>query len=953
MKKKLAVLVPLVFIMALWLLTYKPSAAADQTLEATPTATETPPVLPTAEDQPGPMNGLEEDPNHLAERLYDYGPSIGGSEKFSTIPLLQNPKSVETPFHATMLAAGLSYTCAASNIGGVKCWGDNYRGRLGDGSGVDHFTPVYVNGLTYGVKAISSSHKHTCVLTESGGVKCWGYNLHGELGNGTTIDSLIPIDVPGLTSGVLEISAGGFHTCALLDTGHVMCWGANWHGQTGVPMETTPEHEIHSPVEVPGLSNVTAIRAGKYHTCAIVSGGALYCWGYNFYGQIGNGVEDFSTKKKENPVPFPVIGLQSDVVDVSLGGLHTCALLKDGRVYCWGDNSEGQLGNDTHIQQLRPFPVSGLGVGSGVTHLSAGGLFTCALIDNGTVQCWGDDWAGQIGDGANTNNDRLIPTQVEGLEDAVFVETGDSHACAARSSGEVVCWGSNATGQIGDGSAAIRLTPVAISSLNSGVAFITVGAAHACVITNSGGVKCWGNNKYGQLGDGTYIDRLTPVDVVGINNPVISLSAGEYHTCAVSSIHSLVCWGYNGYGQLGNSTRNNSPYPVLETWHKSYWTSVAAGGNHTCATLNVHTAYGNVRCWGRGHKGQLGYDTNKGFYPAPMYIENGVYIWVTQLAAGEDFTCALTGETAPHRVVCWGNNHDGELGDGTTIDRSTYARVSGLNDNVLAITAGVYHACAILNDGTNPGAVRCWGANYTGQIGDGSVANRLTATDVIGLSGPATAISAGGFHTCALSTGSELQCWGDNSLGQLGINSIDQQETPQTVNGYSGVLARIGAGMFETCGLTNQSEVFCWGSDSNGQIGDGSLPWRTIAQKVIGLNTPELNVNYNTGGPGSTFSFVGADFLPNQAVTVTVNGYVFPQALKTDGSGGLTFRISTGTADAGIYIVTARSTTMIRSSRFVIELGGDLRPPEGSGAVFDLPAGIAFEHSLYLAVVNR
>jgi len=402
----------------------------------------------------------------------------------------------------TAIAAGYYHTCALTAGGGVKCWGRNYYGQLGDGTTTQRTTPVDVSGLTSGVAAIAAGGWHTYALTAGGGVKCWGRNNNGQLGDGTTTDRTTPVDVSGLTSGVAAIAAGWYHTCALTAGGGVKCWGRNNYGQLGDGTTT----QRTTPVDVSGLtSGVAAIAAGEEHTCAVTTGGGAKCWGRNDYGQLGDG----TTTNRNTPVD--VSGLGSGVGAIAAGGYHTCALTVGGGVKCWGDNTYGQLGNGKF--GYRPIPADVSGLTSGVAAIAAGGYHTCALTTGGGVKCWGDNGDGQLGDGTTT--DRPTPVDVSGLTSGVVaIAAGYYHTCALTAGGGVKCWGDNGYGRLGDGTTTNRTTPVDVSGLSSGVAAIAAGGLHTCALTAGGGIKCWGNNLYGQLGDGEFGYSPTPVDVV-------------------------------------------------------------------------------------------------------------------------------------------------------------------------------------------------------------------------------------------------------------------------------------------------------------------------------------------------------------------------------------------------------------------------------------------------------
>ncbi|MFZ5856178.1 MAG: DNRLRE domain-containing protein [Chloroflexota bacterium] len=372
-------------------------------------------------------------------------------------------------------------------------------------------TPPYLSNI----QAIDLGGYHTCALTTSGGVKCWGDNSDGQLGDGTTIGSLIPVDVFKLTSGVLAVSAGRYYTCALNSKGGVKCWGANWFGQLGDDTHLFRR----TPVDVSGLSSgVIEISAGGSHTCALTDTGGVKCWGWNLSGQLGDGTTiDHNT-------PGDVSGLTSGAIAISAGSSHTCVLMDVGGVKCWGGNSGGQLGDGTTIGSLIPVDVSGLG--GEVQAISAGGGHTCALTDTGGVKCWGENDFGQLGDGTYTS--RKTPVDVQGLTSGVLaISTGSVHTCALTSGGGVKCWGWNGSGQLGDGTATKRSSPVDVIGLASGMKAVSAGGNHTCAIISNDGVKCWGWNENGQLGDGTTTRRLVPVNVLALQELVFR-SLGQY-----------------------------------------------------------------------------------------------------------------------------------------------------------------------------------------------------------------------------------------------------------------------------------------------------------------------------------------------------------------------------------------------------------------------------------------
>ena len=361
---------------------------------------------------------------------------------------------------------------------------------------------------------ISAGGEHTCALTTGGGVKCWGCNIDGQLGNGTTTDSPIPVDVSGLTSGVAAISAGAEHTCALTSGGGAKCWGDNGSGQLGdgtTTIKLDPGRCLG-----PHLGRRGDLGR-RNHTCALTTGGGVKCWGYNYYGELGNGTTT-DTGCICIQIPVDVSGLTSGVAVISATSpVHTCAITTGRGAKCWGDNSHGQLGNGATTVSSTPVDVSGLT--SGVAAISTGYFDTCAVTTGGGAKCWGRNRYGQLGNGTST--DSLTPVDVLGLTSGIgAISAGEFHTCALTTGGGAKCWGHNDDGELGNGTTSgtpcyCIQTPVDVSGLTSGVAAISVGFFHNCALTTGGDVNCWGYNLNGQLGNGTTTDSSTPVDVVG------------------------------------------------------------------------------------------------------------------------------------------------------------------------------------------------------------------------------------------------------------------------------------------------------------------------------------------------------------------------------------------------------------------------------------------------------
>jgi alpha-tubulin suppressor-like RCC1 family protein len=353
------------------------------------------------------------------------------------------------------------HTCALNSGGGVWCWGDNESGQLGDAKASTGQYPVQPVGLTSGVSQIAAGYVFTCALLTNGHVTCWGDNSSGQLGTGDTSPATVPAAVlasPGVElTGVTAIAAGGYHTCALMTDTTVKCWGNDFDGQLGDAGNT----DSSVPVTVvtglggPALTGVTAIAGGGYHTCAVV-GGAAMCWGLNEFGQLGN---DAGPTFANSNVPVSVSGLASGVDKVIAGNDHSCALTTGGAVSCWGYNFFGQLGNGGNADSDVPVAVTGMG--SGVNMVAAGYYHTCALT-TGAVKCWGDDGFGQLGDDTDLAG-KNVPTAVFGpLTGIGAIGSRYDHTCSVTTTGSALCWGPNSDGQLGDGTTTDSPIPVSV-----------------------------------------------------------------------------------------------------------------------------------------------------------------------------------------------------------------------------------------------------------------------------------------------------------------------------------------------------------------------------------------------------------------------------------------------------------------------------------------------------------
>ncbi|MBJ7354575.1 MAG: hypothetical protein JHC98_07085 [Thermoleophilaceae bacterium] len=499
-----------------------------------------------------------------------FGALGNGSDANSNVPVMP----VGLSSGVTDISAGRLHTCAVVN-GAAKCWGAGSSGQVGQSDYVafENLTPRSVSAMTDGVTAVSAGYSHSCGI-RNGKVWCWGANHYGQLGfdtaSGGYYESAYGGEVQGIT-GATAVAAGKRQGCAIAG-GALRCWGDsdNWEiGAANYPKWRNVPMPISGPV--------TDVSASTANTCAI-GAGAVSCWGANDSKQLGN----ISFMPGAAPVTPP--GMGANASSVSTSTWNTCAIIS-AQARCWGYRGEGGLGDGTYSSATSPQPVPS--ITSGATDVATGAGGGTCVVQSGGVKCWG---SAQPGDGSNEF--AWSPVAVGALGGTpVAIAVGGQHACALVSNA-VKCWGKNEYGQIGDGSVADRLTPTATHVLTSGVTQIATNLSHSCAIA-SGGAKCWGRNDVGQIGDGTSgTDRTEPVDVTGLTTNVTSVAVGIGHSCAVQS-GAVKCWGDNTFGQLG--VGDSAPHSglVTPTGLTSGVDSVVAFGHRTCAKLTS----GDWRCW--------------------------------------------------------------------------------------------------------------------------------------------------------------------------------------------------------------------------------------------------------------------------------------------------------------------------------------------------------------------
>jgi alpha-tubulin suppressor-like RCC1 family protein len=818
---------------------------------------------------------------------------------------LQSSSSVPSPVlpfpsgqRAITLSSGYAHTCAILDDGAVACWGAGSEGRLGNGGTSSSASPQLTDSLgeNRSAKSISSGHQHTCAILDNGSTVCWGDGSKGQLGKGSLASSSSPAPIAAIPSAFkpVALASGDGHTCALLSKGSVVCWGSGLDGFLG--SGSTSDQLTPEAVEPFGEGRTAvAISAKHRHTCAVLSDGNVSCWGVSANGRGGNdGVEntqlvptltsslgvnrtalsitsghtyscaildDFSVScwgdappgvpgsTQPSPTPLSVLpALRSVAVSerdfngngvfnifetpirfdfkasgLSAGYKHTCAILDDDSITCWGDNANGQLGTGDKTNHLTPATTLSLGAGRTAQAVDAGWTHTCALLDNGSVSCWGEQYLTN-----NTKVDLTSPTLVGDFGNnrtAVQISTGSSVTCAVLSDGTVSCWGKGTSGQLGNGATTSSTDPTPTTSFGAGKKALSVSlySDHACALIDDGTVMCWGRNDYGKLGDGTESQRNAPVQVnpFPVNTTPISVAVGSHHSCALLDVGDVSCWGEGTYGQNGDGTSANRPSPGRTSGFGAgkLAVSVSSGDHHICALLDS----GEVVCWGEGGSGRLGTgSSSRVFVPTPT-VSFGDGKLATSLAVGAFHGCVVldSGE-----ISCWGGGLNGQLGNGETSNQASPVLTKTLGPSVSSISAGGDHSCALLGNGS----VACWGRGAEGQLGDGNTTNQIAPVFVssFGSGRSAVAISAGLYHTCALLDNGSVSCWGTGWQGALGNGDSGQQNTPILTSSFGAgrTAVALSAGHGYTCAVLDNGSVACWGDNTYGQLGDGTTQGR-------------------------------------------------------------------------------------------------------------------------------
>ena len=778
----------------------------------------------------------------------------------------------------TAIATGLSEDSASSyswDTSGLGLESYYFCARISDGTNANLYNETSGSlNLTLpfrgGVRQVAVGFDHTCALLDDFNVKCWGDGSFGKLGYGNTTDrgasaGTMEANLPTVDLGTgrtaRKVTVGDSFSCALLDDASIKCWGKNDYGQLGrsgggSAIGDQPGEMGNNLLIVPLGSGISPIDlvSGRYHSCALLNNNKIKCWGGNDFGQLGLG--DSSTRGGSfggmgDSLPFVDLGNGETVLKlVATSANHTCALLSNHQVKCWGSNTLGQLGigntnnrGDNSNEMGTNLAFVDLGSDRHALDVTVGGGQTCALLDNHQVKCWGWGAFGIAGQGDTDNK-------------------GDNSS------------------EMGD-----NLSYINLGFNRTARKVVSLGLGN-CAILDDNSLKCWGHNKHGQLGlgDDTHKgdepnemgNNLPAVDL-GTGNKAVAVSGGQRHTCAILHDSSLKCWGLNysgvlglensnSYGHAPNTMGDNLPHVKLGTGQMV--SKIFTGISHnSCALINGT----GLKCWGYNNKGQLGRgDTvqignganDMGANLAS--IDLGTDRYATDVGIGYSFMCALLDNSS---VRCWGQNNKGQLGLGDTDDRGDDSGEMGDNlpavdlgtgRTAIGIAVGGSHACAMLDDGN----VKCWGENGDGELGIGDTADRGNSSGEMGDNLPTidfgigrkvTSLYAYQYHTCAILDNSDMKCWGSGSQGKLGqgattdigTSSSQMGDNLTAINlGSNKTAVQVAQGQSHTCAMLQDRSIKCWGNGNSGQLGYENGDSQRTSSEINSLST----VNYGSSG---------------------------------------------------------------------------------------------------------
>lgn len=816
------------------------------------------------------------------------------------------------------LATSSGFALALKADGTVLAWGRNDGGQLGNGQAAIQVSARRIAALD-NVRSVSVGSGHAHALRGDGTLWSWGNGSSGALGDGTDVSKAFPVKVLGFSGTVSAVSSGLGHSLALTQDGAAWSFGWNYYGQLGngqVVDQLTAR-------KIAGLPTLQAVSAGAIHSLALDVNGAVWAWGDNGFGQLGTGI---SATRALVPVKLATL---AGITAISSSSASNLALDNLGRVWAWGRGTWGAMGDGSTTDRMFPGLVPGL---PPIAAIQSGTLVNVAIARDGGVWVWGSNEMGQFGD--DQYGQQFTPVRVAGLLGLQRFSIANAGVAAVDALGSVLTWGRNGSGQLGSGDTLDRTRPGAVQGLPR-MAQVAAGSDFCVAIGVDGSLWAWGSNGLGQLADGSVAGSSVPVRVVGMPG-VESVAAGQAHNLALGGDGRVWGWGRNGSAQLGDASGRDAlvPQPIAGLPPMA---AVAAAGDASFAI----DGNGTLWSWGdNGMTAKLGTGNPSGAaLPAVVTAFRGV----AAVSARYGNAIALTRSGG---VWAWGDNRYGQAGNSSIGIFSNPAPVPDLPRITRVSTSGFHQMVLDVN-----GNVWSWGLNNNGQVGDGA---RLTRLLPVRLPAPnsVVAISAGDFHSCALDQQRRLWTWGSNAYGELGRTTADTYSTtPALVPNLSNV-ASVSCGAYFTLVTLADGSVLGWGRNFEGQIGDGTLVSRPAAVALVNEGANGLlNLAGGTQPPAAKMPsfFVIASGQIQSAGSVVSNTTRFgPADVGKPGSVYVTAMVPAGTlgAAAGVAAPQAKNkmATMPEATSFVpMQLTSSGWQPVVNGQLLPYATGVLGE----------
>jgi alpha-tubulin suppressor-like RCC1 family protein len=785
-----------------------------------------------------------------------------------------SPLATATYQVTNQVATGGNFTVALKSDGSVWVWGLNSSGQLGDGSTTTRSSPEKLTTANLlnpthspplSVIAVSAGAYHTLALRSDKTVWAWGLNTNGQLGDNTTTQRNAPVQVMksdgsgGTTAltNIIAICAGYYHSLALDGSGNLWAWGLDSSGQLGDNMPASQQKlaQIVGGLTSTGVT-VTEIGAGEYHSLAVTSDGKVWAWGDNNTGQLGDG----TTTQRNTPVVVNNIGTAHSVPIVQIvgGENHSMALDSNNTVWTWGLGTYGELGNNSTAQQNSPIHLTSL---SSISQIAAGQLTGMAMQTDGPVWTWG--WNTNypdLGDGTDIN--RTGPTLMLGVNGAATIAMSGFHTVVLKDDGTAWVCGENVQSQLGNGF---------IPSYNSFVQVLPsmtfTGIADGLPLLIKPDTTLWGigDDNYGDLGNGATLETINPVQV-GTLTGVTNVSGGaETHGFAVSG-GKVYGWGNNTNGVLGASVSGEQHSPVqvgATTTGFNNIQQVYSGYQANFALKSDNTVWG----WGMNGVGQIG-DGTTTTRTTPVQIQTDLngnpFTGITALSNGTNYTLALKSDKT---VWAWGVNSNGELGDGTTTGRYKPVEVMKSDGsggttpltNIVQVLAGQgseYYSLALDSSGN----VWAWGANSSWWLGDGTTTEHHIAEELTGVSNVTALAGQGASFTIAFKSDGTVWGWGPNWSGAMAQGNGTAHPTPVSLSNFQGVVALTGM-EGPSLALKEDGHLEGAGSDLYCALGTGN--WATP------FPVPGFNTNATVSTPTVSMTATSSTTTVSQASTIT------------------------------------------------------------------------------------